>query len=309
MGWKDHVKEYFRFSLRDRLAILILSGLVALVFWLPEWLPRKSKPVLTALDSAWVRDAGQDPAQPAKYRKEEDGRSYGYDRPEKPARPGGTLFYFDPNSLSPEGWARLGLREKTIGTIRNYLAKGGRFREPEDLSRIYGLFPDEYERIAPYIRISAVPDSFARKESGKKENTYTPPRYTVIDINTADTAAFISLPGIGPALARRILLFREKLGGFCKLEQVAETYGLPDSTFQRIRPYLKLGGTEIRKIPLNSGSLDILKAHPYIRYQLARAITAYREQHGPYKSLEDLKQVALVSQDIWDKITPYLSLQ
>lgn len=309
MRWKDFVKEYLTFGFRDRLAILLLTFLVILIFWLPDLFPRKSSPVLTASDSAWVRDAGPNRSVAKGGQAEEEDRSNGYYPAERPARPRGSLFYFDPNTLTPADWARLGLREKTIGTIRNYLAKGGRFRKPEDLSRIYGLFPDEYERIAPYIRISAAPDSFARKDSGKKKITYNPPRYTAIDINTADTAAFISLPGIGPSLARRILLFREKLGGFYKPEQVAETYGLPDSTFRFIRPYLMLETVLFRKIPLNSGSLDLLKSHPYIRYTLARAITAYRDQHGPFKSLEDLKQIQLVSQEVWEKISPYLSLQ
>ena len=48
-------------------------------------------------------------------------------------------FYFDPNTLSKDGWQKLGIRDKTIKTIQNYLSKGGHFRKPEDLQRVYGL--------------------------------------------------------------------------------------------------------------------------------------------------------------------------
>ena len=65
----------------------------------------------------------------------------------------GQLFYFDPNVLPFEGWKKLGIREKTIGTIQNYLHKGGHFSKPEDLKKIYGIRADEYKRLEPYIRI------------------------------------------------------------------------------------------------------------------------------------------------------------
>ncbi|MBI3137833.1 MAG: helix-hairpin-helix domain-containing protein, partial [Sphingobacteriales bacterium] len=85
----------------------------------------------------------------------EDGQQYQYDRGAdyRPKRPEGRLFIFDPNTITPEGWQQLGLREKTIKTILNFVSKGGRFRKPIDLKRIYGLFPDEYERLAPFIHI------------------------------------------------------------------------------------------------------------------------------------------------------------
>ena len=104
----------------------------------------------------------------------------------------------------------------------------------------------------------------------------------VIDINTADTSAFISLPGIGSKLAARIVNFRDKLGGFYSIDQVGETFGLPDSTFQKIKQYLKLENTSIKKININTATVDELKAHPYIKYSVANPIIAYRNEHGPF---------------------------
>ena len=128
-----------------------------------------------------------------------------------------------------------------------------------------------------------------------------------IDINEADTAAFIALPGIGPKLASRIVNFRDKLGGFYAVDQVKETYGLPDSTFQKIRPYLQLNGAP-KKLNVNTATKDELNAHPYIRWNLANAIVEYRNRHGNFKSLEELKNIAVMEEAVFDRIVPYLDL-
>lgn len=102
--------------------------------------------------------------------------------------------------------------------------------------------------------------------------------------------------------------FRDKLGGFYTISQLAETYGLPDSTFQKIKQYLKLDNHSIKKINLNTASVDELKAHPYIKYALANPIVAYRKEHGPFSKLEDIKKVMVVTEDVYQKIYPYLSI-
>src|SRR4030095_9380470 len=189
----------------------------------------------------------------------------------------------DPNTISTSDWKRLGLREKTINTIQNYLTKGGHFYKPDDLQKIYGLHDDEYERLKPFIKIesntSKTNDDFV---SSKSKDEIQPTkiyaaRYSIIDINTADTTAFISLPGIGSKLAVRIVTFREKLGGFYSVEQIGETYGLPDSTFQKIKQYLKLDNLSVKKININTATVDEMKAHPYIKFSIANPIVAYRK--------------------------------
>jgi competence ComEA-like helix-hairpin-helix protein len=227
----------------------------------------------------------------------------------------GELFYFDPNTISEFEWKILGLKEKTIKTIENYRNKGGHFYKPEDLQRIYGLHDDEYERLKPYIKIeSKAPKtneesvSSRLKEETQPSKTYTI-RYSIIDINNADTTAFISLPGIGSKLAARIVTFREKLGGFYSVEQIGETYGLPDSTFQKIKQWLKLDNASVKKININTATVDELNAHPYIKFSIANPIIAYRNEHGSFSKIEDIKKVMAVTEEIYKKIAPYLSLQ
>lgn len=130
----------------------------------------------------------------------------------------------------------------------------------------------------------------------------------IIFINSADSTAWEALPGIGPTLAARLIRFREKLGGFYSIAQVAETYGLPDSTFQNIQASLRLDSGSLKKLNINQMDEKSLGQHPYIRYKLARLIVQYRSNHGPFSHAEDLYNIPLVNDSIYRKLEKYISL-
>ncbi|WP_440132694.1 ComEA family DNA-binding protein [Chitinophaga sancti] len=145
----------------------------------------------------------------------------------------------------------------------------------------------------------------------KKHITFYRPRQSVItvDINRADSAAWESLKGIGPVLAARITRFRDKLGGFYAISQIRETYGLPDSTFNKIQPYLRLNAVSLKKLDLNSADEQTLAQHPYIRYKLARLIVLYRNNNGPFSQPTDLLGIPLVDDSIYRKIEHYIKTE
>jgi competence protein ComEA len=237
------------------------------------------------------------------------------------------MFRFDPNTLDESGWKRLGLRDKTAATITRYLAKGGRFREPDDLLKIYGLRESDKARLLPYVSIQsgtaatrtethrlplrdAHPSINAIQEaSGTSigQARYTRKSFHDIDINNADSSEWRTLPGIGATLSLRIIKYREKLGGFYRADQVAEVFGLQDSIYQSIRPYL-VCKAETGKISINEATREQLEQHPYLKRPLARAIIDYRSQHGLFKDLEDLKNLIMITPDLFNRIAPYLSL-
>ena len=317
--WQKFITDYFTFSRRDRLAIIVILVLIGVVIILPKGLQVNSK-IQTSKekDTAWIAamkslEIKQNENADNTTYDNENNNTYQYDRRtgNLTSGVGKELFYFDPNTLSSEGWKKLGLRDKTIQTIQNYLSKGGKFNKPEDLKKIYGLFTDEFERLYPYVRIADAGVNYQKTDDQiiNKPTENNKSRYNVIDVNTADTTAFISLPGIGSKLAARIVNFRDKLGGFYSINQVAETFGLPDSTFQRIKQYLKLENLSVKKININTATADELKTHPYIKYSIANPVVAYRNQHGPFMRTEDLKKVMVITEEVYAKILPYLSLQ
>lgn len=321
MKWKQFVKDYLNFTRRERIAVLVIAVVMVFVILYPEIAARISPQKKIIVDTSWFAEVRQlEKKVPDSFsndrNSEEDAYAYQYDRPKgnyyvtKEVK--GELFYFDPNNTSAADWRRLGLRDKIIQTIQNYLSKGGKFRKPEDLQRVYGLHPNEYERLAPYVRIETVEIRNAEMPKSPRNETTTAniyaSNYKIVDVNIADTTAFIALPGIGSKLASRIISFRDKLGGFYAVEQIKETYGLPDSTFQKIKQYLKLDNPLLKKININTATVDELKAHPYIKYSLANPIVAYRNEHGLFTKVEEIKKVMVVTEEIYKKIGPYIKL-
>ena len=175
-----------------------------------------------------------------------------------------------------------------------------------------GFFPNEVDRLLPYVQIATNNNYVATNNYSTDENkTYDKPKYTpkIVDINTADTTAYIELPGIGSKLANRIVNYRDKLGGFYKVEQIKETFGLADSTFQKIKDRLVLNTKAVTQININTATMEELKAHPYLKQNLAKVIFNYRTQHGNYQTVTDLKKIMIIDDEVYVKISPYLTVQ
>jgi competence protein ComEA len=212
------------------------------------------------------------------------------------------LQSFDPNSLSDSGWLAMGFLPYQINSLRKYQAKGGKFKKPEDLAKLYFIKPDIYTLLQPYIAIN--------QEITTNPTQSTKPifqkTYKIIDLAFADTLELQELPGIGPGYAKRIAAWRHKLGGFYSIDQVAETWDLPDSVFQRIRPYICIKDTNIKLLNLNVISYKDLRNHPYCNEDIARVFIQYRNLHGPFKRTEDIKKIGLMDDDLYRKLAPYL---
>jgi len=188
------------------------------------------------------------------------------------------LFPFDPHTIRREELLGLGFSPRVADILINYRTKGGKFRTKEDVKKIYGVSPELYRKIEPYIHIESDIVSHVSDLSVEKS------RPSYIDINTASKEDWKSLPGIGDYFATKLTEKREKLGTFVSIEQVGEIYNLPDSTFQKIRPYLKLKEGNIRKININTAKEEELRRHPYILRWQADEILRNR----PIFGLEDL---------------------
>ncbi|MBX2874466.1 MAG: helix-hairpin-helix domain-containing protein [Saprospiraceae bacterium] len=222
------------------------------------------------------------------------------------------LHTFNPNHVERSALKQFGLPDQVIRNWLRYLEKGGQFQRAEDLQKIYGLREDDFNRIRPYLSIPT-PEKIPQEEFNDSLDApitraiaYQAPKTQVrVDINHATVEEWQQLYGIGPSYSQRIVKFRDKLGGFHRIAQVAETFGLPDSTFQKIKPYLDIT-TGPETIAINVVDATVLQQHPYIRWKEANIIMAYRKEHGPFASLDDLKKVRALSADLILKLSPYL---
>ncbi|QNK62130.1 helix-hairpin-helix domain-containing protein [Pedobacter sp. PAMC26386] len=229
-----------------------------------------------------------------------------YDQHESISSGKSRLFRFDPNHIGAADWQLLGLSAKQAAVILRYRKKGGRYRQKEDLQKMYVISPEMYVKLLPYIYI---------EETGEQELRKSNPAYIhpakqpliLVPLNTADTLQLLEVKGIGPAFARRIFNYRKRLGGFCKKEQLLEVYGLDSLKYFEIKDQLNLDEQALTRINLNTALFDDLKNHPYLKYKQINAIIQFRKQHGNYSNIADLKKVAILSAETIEKLAPYIS--
>ncbi|HEX5001997.1 MAG TPA: helix-hairpin-helix domain-containing protein [Bacteroidia bacterium] len=210
-----------------------------------------------------------------------------------------SLFEFDPNTADAIKLQLLGLSGKQASAVMHYREKGGNFKKKEDFSKIYVIGDDLYRKLEPYIRIQAkneVPVQHLNRKSYQKEKT---------ELNSATEPQLEALPYIGPTLANRIIRYRDALGGFISTAQLLEVYGIDSSAYKVLSNLVTVNGLLIHTININSDSLR----HPYLSYKLVKVLAAYRQSHGNFKRPEDIRNVALIKEEIYLKIAPYLAVE
>ena len=249
------------------------------------------------------------------------------------------LFPFDPNTADSTQLLRLGLQSWQVRNIYKYRAAGGVYRQKTDFARLYGLTVKQYRELEPYIRISddylpastllkqerrTSQGSFSQNRGNWTRNQrdrsrdsvrqnhgpvplipqYSPklrPGETIV-LNTADTTALKTIPGIGPYYARKIVQYGQRLGGYVNVDQLDEIEDFPSE----VKSFLVVCDAHPQKLNLNKLSLNELKRHPYINYFMARAITDYRRLHGPLHSLSDLRLSRDFPQEVIERLEPYV---
>jgi competence ComEA-like helix-hairpin-helix protein len=206
------------------------------------------------------------------------------------------LFKFNPNNLPLSSWIKLGLTEHQAQVIKHYEEKGGRFFTKGDVQKMYSISPAAYKRLEPYINLPDGPAYHANKAKPGE----------VIEINSADSARLTMIRGIGPAFARRIVHYRERVGGFYSKEQLKEVYGIDLGKYNQIKDGIAVDGKHIIKVNINTATFNELRRFPYLSFKQMDAIVAYRDEHGNYNTLTDLKNIAILNDGILRKIGPYL---
>lgn len=209
------------------------------------------------------------------------------------------LFRFDPNTASDDEFRRLGLTPRQITTIRNYQAKGGAFKSKDDFFRIYGLTEEQKRRFADYLQIETTRNAENRTEIREPENL-------LIELNTVDSVQLEQLPGIGVKLSRRIVKYRELLGGFYSVNQLYEIYGLSEEAIHKIENKISINENKIRKLDLNFSEVGELARHPYLKKNLATRIVRFRSKYGKINNPEVLRDSMILNIEEYKRIKPYL---
>ncbi len=300
------------------------------------------------------------------------------------------LFAFDPNTASDSVLLKLGIPKRAVSSILNYRNKGGRFRKPQDLAKIYSLNKSDFQRVEPFVfiqdkfsknyrRENYSKNDFSKKKArrfsfqdfdlnqisanqlekmglrkweaerivnyrnkvhpfetaeelykiyhldsavaekmipfAKIETKIATPIYkeensvaVSIEINSATLEDLEKLRGIGPSFGKRILKYRERLGGFHQKEQLLEVYGMDEERLGQFEEWVTFNDARIKKLNVNQATFKQLLRHPYLEYEMVKSIVNFREQVRPFKNVDELKDLEFLDESVVRKLKPYLIL-
>jgi len=130
----------------------------------------------------------------------------------------------------------------------------------------------------------------------------------IIELNSADTFELQRLRGIGPSFAKRIIKYRERLGGYLEKSQLLEIFGMDTAKYNGIKDHLTVNPDSIRKINLNSVTFKELLSHPYFPFEVTKNIMIYRKDHKKFTATEELLKVKNINDSLYRKMKPYVRI-
>lgn len=216
-------------------------------------------------------------------------------------------FYFNPNDLPEYKWVELGLSPAQARSVKKFEASGGKFVYRQDVKKLFVISPEMYTELEPYIVLPDQPHNTNQYTSASLPGS-SRALPQVVELNAADTSALMKLEGIGPVFARRIVAYRQRLGGFHSPAQLLEVFGFDQERLDMLEGKVKTDSTYIRKVNVNTATAAELKRHPYFTQALASSLVSYRNAHGPFRSLPDVMRCQLFGPDLYRKLAPYLTL-
>jgi competence ComEA-like helix-hairpin-helix protein len=311
------------------LILLILAG--AALFFLHRFQPT-TEPTLQLSDSTLTaftqHQSLQDSLRKAQWKKQ-----YPRDTIALHLQP------FDPNTADSSTLVHLGLKPWQASNMLKYRAKNGRYRQAEDLKKLYGMTDSMYQALLPYIQIDTLAvrlfrDSLYHAQRPRVSPVRadsdtlardTTPRYishkrdTVLNLRTADTTELKMIRGIGAYRAKQIVRYREQLGGFASVEQLREVKALQpllsdslsaDSlSADSLLGHFVLDSVKVVPLRVNMAHVESLQRHPYLSFEQAKAIYELRRRKIRLKSIDQLRTLDCLSESDLLRLQPYLSFE
>lgn len=206
------------------------------------------------------------------------------------------LFYFDPNTSTQKELKQLGFSKYNIRIIVKYRKKGGKFYQPKDLLKIYGIKKSFYNKIKDFIKIES--QNFSTKKPIKS--------FSIIEINSADSNQLKEIKGIGSTFAKRILKYRKLLGGFYNKKQLMEVYGFDKEKLTEISKQIKIDTLIIKKININTASYKTILRHPYFNKNITSKLIDYRKFVKKINKPKELIKNNVLTKTEYIKLRPYI---
>jgi competence ComEA-like helix-hairpin-helix protein len=301
-------EEFFSWSKQERMAVIVLSVLLLLLFsgdiLFKHIYPYKD--LRLAPDSLAIYLERIDRLERDLASRDEEAQSVKQVQEKPKIRP------FDPNDLDLKGWQEMGFSQKQSESLLKYKKLIDGFDSKKDLAEAFVVSEEKFRELEPYIAIKdsykdrahEITEEYASKISEKVEIESA----VYLELNSCDSISLLQLKGIGPFYAGKIISYRKELGAYVSMDQLLEIWHFDTLKLKSIRPYIWVDSTRTSKLNINLAAVDSLRRHPYISWNQANAIVNYRDQHGQFTSIEDLSKIMIFNDSIISKLEPYIRL-
>ncbi len=310
------LKDFFYFSKGQRAAIILLLAIIVLSIagsFVLNLIPTKETEEDAEKFLAQTEDFMRNLQSADSIRKQKQAEDYyrnfaGRSFPKEDQQY--SLFAFNPNTSDSATFARLGIKSYVISNILRYRKKGGTFKSADDFAKVWGLAPEKFAELKPYILNDTKNPKELRIDTVKPDSKKSEPQEVIlVDINSADTTELMTVKGIGRKYANGIVKYRTLLGGYYDKNQVLEVYGMTPENFEKIKDKLKVSSASVTRIDINKASADRLRSHPYLNFYQAKAVYELRRRKGKLKDINELNHLEEFTPDQLRKIQPYLSFE
>lgn len=212
---------------------------------------------------------------------------------------------FNPNHYSKKQWMSLGLSEKQANVILNFSKRG--LKSNNDLKKIFVISDELFNLIKDstvYDQTTIESSNIIEKDVGEKII-----EHRKIEINSASEEELLKLKGIGPFFAKQIIKKRNELGGYVEINQLLEVWKMDEEKLSIFANQLEVDISKINRIDINSVTIEELKTHPYLKWNIANSIIKLRDRKGRFKNIDELKESKLITEDQFEKIKPYIKIE
>lgn len=220
------------------------------------------------------------------------------------------LYPFNPNFITDFKAYALGMTPEEFDRLKHFRSKDQWINSVDDFKRVTRVSDSLLDVISPYFKF---PD-WVKNAKPKKEftsDTYSERSFDQkIDLNKATENQLQEISGIGEALSKRIVVYRDKLGGFAGDVQLYEVWGLDPLVVQRaLQIFTVKTPKPIRKINVNTASASDIATIPGISFELAKRIWEYRVLHEGITDFSALEKIDGMSAHKLALIQLYLSIK
>lgn len=290
--WKKVLREYFAFPKKERRAIWVLF-IIWLCLLLVQFVQHRyfdfkhlasyKINVNTELNKEDLKKLNK------QYKKQASKSSYS------------KKYYF--NYITFDELTLIGISKSDAKKIINQKEKGLKIYTADDLKKITDVDTFSVSKLKSFLKFFPSKKYFAKTKTEFKNNIVN-----LVNINNADSIMLDGIKGIGMGTAKRVIAYRDKLGGYVNIEQLKEVWGIDSALFTTLKKSVYIETNSHQKININTVDFERLSKHPYIGYKLAKIILNYRMQHGNFTSTKDLLNIHVMNENIFSKIEMYISI-